>query len=211
MNVAILSESDYDEGAIGLIAQKLSPQKLSIISHNIKMPSRGWTAAMAVLGPVYLRLHYDPSAHGLVCVLDSDDTTPHTLEHETKNFTVLGCRYCEMRRKLDALQKSAASVAHRTFPLRIAIGLAVPAIEAWYQCGVDVHSTEAHFQRLDVKQLYHERKRLKAATYGSVGAQGTVLADRSLQHAQRLCDDIAQIKRLFPCGFGMLARDILLW
>lgn len=97
-------------------------------------------------------------------------------------------------------------------PLRIAIGLAVPCIEAWYRVGVDPHVTEAAWiLALQSRKFPYSCKALKRAVYGTEFcslAQETLLAAKE---ASRLAGTLAALESSFPNGFGALFRDLREW
>ena len=76
---------------------------------------------------------------------------------------------------MQALPNLAKSPAHKGAlketgrqPLRIAVGLAIPCIEAWYRCGIDATVTEANWLvALRERQFPYDNSRLKALVYGS--------------------------------------------
>ena len=88
-----------------------------------------------------MHLHFRTDAEGLVVVVDSDSPIAH---REVASETVCqnGCRLWEPRLVArSTIQRLSARPVRA--PLKVAIGLAVPAIEAWYRVGVDATVTEA--------------------------------------------------------------------
>lgn len=86
-------------------------------------------------------LHFRTDADGLIVVVDSDSPIAHR-EGTAETLGQAGCRLCELRLVArSALQRLSARPVLRS--LRVAVGLAVPAIEAWYRVGVDAAVTEA--------------------------------------------------------------------
>jgi hypothetical protein len=145
----------------------------------------------------------------LIVVVDSDETAAHDRSHEDAGYVHSDCRCCLLHSTIQGLQKQLPARAKAS--LKIAVGLAVPAIEAWYQCGIDVHSTEARFMREDPNTLYELRRELKRKTYGSVPAPGVTLRRKAVEECTRLAKDLDMFERLFPIGFGMLARSLRSW
>jgi len=98
--------------------------------------------------------------------------------------------------------------------LKVAVGIAVPAIEAWYRCGHDSRVTEpAWIHALDSQSFDYTKESLKRDGYGtdrpSLGHETT----RAVEEANRLVGErlIARLEQFFPAGFGSLLRDIQNW
>jgi energy-coupling factor transporter ATP-binding protein EcfA2 len=93
--------------------------------------------------------------------------------------------------------------------LRLALGLAVPAAEAWYLCGIDGRVSEAAWmQALVGGPLPYTKPELKEKVYGSSRPGRLILTERARHHASRLAGDVAQLEAFFPNGFGVLARTV---
>ena len=94
----------------------------------------------------------------------------------------------------------------------IAIGLAVPCIEAWYLAGKNSRVGEAEWSRgLASGRRPYTNNELKQAAYGTdrPGLQlETLLA---IEEATRLVADLSVIEKKFPVGFGHFAQTIRQW
>jgi hypothetical protein len=89
---------------------------------------------------------------------------------------------------------------------------AVPAIEAWYQCGVDLHVNEARWiGRLSGERINFTKESLKIAVYGTNQPSLTMEISAAVAAAKRLADNPDQLQQLFPNGFGCLLTDIRGW
>jgi hypothetical protein len=97
-------------------------------------------------------------------------------------------------------------MAGRT-PLRVAIGLAVPAIEAWYRCGLDPQVTEAGWA---AHAAAYTRNTLKQAVYGMERPSLELETQRAVEAAQRLAGNLPMLEQLFP-GFRTLAEGVRGW
>jgi hypothetical protein len=98
--------------------------------------------------------------------------------------------------------------------LKIAIGLAVPAIEAWLLCGVDSHITEAAWiNGLKEKPgaMPYSKGGLKRQLYGTSHPSLAVETEAMKAAAMRLSKDFSTIERLFPHGFGALSKNLRSW
>ncbi|HSZ54510.1 MAG TPA: hypothetical protein VK797_02535 [Tepidisphaeraceae bacterium] len=207
MKVGILSESSSDEAAIRILAEAVLGSTLEILP--IRVRTRGCTALRATFSAAFKKLHWQPDADGMIVVIDSDDSPVHIAAHETTGFNDPDCRYCQMHRLVVELRSLVAPRPQA--PLNVSIGLAVPAIEAWYRCGLDIHSTEAHFSREAATRLVTLRRDLKRDAYGTFRAPQSVMTKKAIEHAERLARDIPLLERQFPGGFGPLARSLRQW
>ena len=135
MRLAILGESPADEIAVRILADSI----LGLVTHPItsyKIRSRGWPAVLNELSAVIRQLHYAEAADALIVVADSDDTPLHETIHE--EAPLQDCRLCQLRRK------SQETIVDLSSPrLKVAVGIAVPAIEAWYLFSSDASLTES--------------------------------------------------------------------
>src|SRR5262249_15754050 len=123
-----------------------------------------------------------------------------------------GCRKCRVQRLLDQLAGQVRPVAHRQAPLKTAAGLAVPAIEAWYCCGLDAQVTEANWRRgLRGKKDPYAKAALKTRIYGSARLPVETQRDIAVAHAKRLAVDLARLAEDFPGGFGTFAAEVRSW
>ena len=96
--------------------------------------------------------------------------------------------------------------------MRVAIGLPVPAIEAWLRCGADVHVNELAWQRgLNGQPFPYTKSQLKIAVYKtdrpSLDHETTCMK----QEMTRVATDPLHLEHAFPVGFGNLAREIRTW
>src|SRR5260370_3582266 len=101
----------------------------------------GWTSVLGLLPAIIKDLHYNSDADGLVVVIDSDESPLHQEIHDSWPDESQTCRLCVLRRLVTRERSNLSTVPNRP-KLKIAIGIAVPAIEAWYRCGLDPHVTE---------------------------------------------------------------------
>jgi len=208
MKVGILSESDADEASIKILAEAVLGHPLEIIE-PVRVRTRGWAAVITNLPSYYKALHWHPDADGLIAVLDSDETPTHDRSHEEAGFIHVDCRFCMIQRLAFKLGNEVAPRSQGA--LKTAFGLAVPAIEAWYQCGLDVHCTEPHFMRQPAIALTQIRRELKRKCYGAVSVPRPVLKTKAIEYSARLSGTLDLLERNFPNGFGALARSLRAW
>ncbi len=140
MNIALLSESPVDEAALRVLVSYVLGQGFNQISPSLR--ARGWPSVELVLPAILRHLHFNTRADGLVVVVDSDDTPVHTAEHEAPGYHHPQCRICRLRAVFRRAIKNLPPAHGRERVLR-AVGLCVPALEAWLLCGRDTSITEA--------------------------------------------------------------------
>jgi hypothetical protein len=96
--------------------------------------------------------------------------------------------------------------------LKIALGIAVPTIEAWLLCGVNPRVTEAAWiNGLKEGRLPYLMESLKHELYGTSHPSLAAETEAMSMAAKRLALDISIIERLFPQGFGALLHDLRGW
>ena len=210
MKVAILSESPADEAAIRILVDAIlgegtqHPPRLSL-------RARGWPAVVGVLPSVLRHLHYHTDAEALVVVADADDSPLHTPEHEDTSAMESSCRWCMLHHTIGQVTETLRPVAGRA-TMRTAVGVAVPAIEAWYLVGRDQRVRESSFDPADASHPPpYTRSRLKKLVYGTDRPPLVLETRRATEEAQRLTDDLSALEDRFPVGFGTLAQDIRDW
>lgn len=207
MKVGILSESDVDEESIRILSEAVLQRTVEVLQ-PLRVRTRGWSGVFRDLPRTFKALHWRPDADGMIVVLDSDDTPAHDRAHEEAHFSNTECRACGLYRHINDLRNS---LPVRNPPLKLAIGLAVPAIEAWYLCGIDQHSTEGRFTREDSRSLYVLRRELKEKSYGTYPVPQSVAKQKAVEHCNRLVQSLDLLERQFPIGFGTLVRALKSW
>src|SRR5207249_3144480 len=128
-----LSESSADEAAVRALLASLTASAGGIEELPQLRSRGGWTVVLSTLPGIVKSLHYHTTADALVVVLDSDDTTPHGAHDE---IGAAGCRLCAVSSLLAIELNNLRNIPGRA-RLKTAVGLAMPAIEAWYLCGVN--------------------------------------------------------------------------
>lgn len=210
MRVAVLSESSADEAAIRLIINSI----LGIETQTVSLPplrTRGWPSVIRVFPSVLSHLYYQTDADALAVVVDSDDSPLHQRTHDGIGSEDMLCRLCQIRKAAAAKLSELRPVLDRE-KVKTAIGLAAPAIEAWYLCGVDPQVNEATWaRRLQGESLTYTRKSLKRIVYGTERPSIEIETKFAIDASHRLSKDISLLERLFPDGFGALARDVRNW
>ena len=210
MKVAVLSESPADEAAIRILIDSIIGRQTQLA----EMPpirARGVSGVFGILPTVLKHLHYRTDADALAVVVDSDRTPVHKPEHEQEGGADERCRLCKIRQIVDSVLAQLRPVQGRS-QIKIAVGIAVPAIEAWYQCGSDPHVTEAAWiASLPSGPFHYTTKSLKEDVYGTSRPSLELETRRATEEARRLARDLQILEQCFPTGFGALTRDVRNW
>ena len=209
MKLAILSESPADEAALRVLVEYVLGAPFARVQASLR--ARGWPSVEQVLPSVLRHLHFNTDADGLVVVVDSDDSPVHTVEHEAPQYFHPLCRICRLRAVFRRTLKNLPPAHGRARVLR-AVGLAVPAIEAWYLCGRDNSVTEAAWMNGQTAgRAPYTRRELKWRVYGTERPSLPHEIRRAVQEVSRHHGDLRRLENDFPQGFGALARDLRSW
>lgn len=210
MRVSVISESAADEAAVRILVEGILQRPTETILSARSRPG-GWTPIPRILPAVLRELHYHTDAEGLILVVDSNDSPAHQAAHDQPSGAHRDCRLCILRDIAAQVQRGLRPVAGRA-AIRTAIGLAVPAIEAWYRCGADPRVTEAAWiMALQSGQYPYTKISLKRAVYSSERYSLEHETKRATEESRRLVQDLELLERMFPGGFGALARDVRTW
>jgi hypothetical protein len=209
MKLAILSESPADEAALRVLTEYVLGAPFGLVAPTLR--ARGWPSVEQVLPPILRHLHFNTDADGLVVVVDSDDSPVHLTAHEAPGYFHPLCRICRLRLVFRRTLRHLPPGHRRMRELR-AVGLAVPAIEAWYLCGRDTSVTEAAW--LDGQASGappYSRPELKKRVYGTERPSLPFELQRAVEEVSRHRGDVRRLENDFPNGFGALARDLRGW
>ncbi|MBN1908435.1 MAG: hypothetical protein JW818_01735 [Pirellulales bacterium] len=158
-------------------------------------------------------LHYRTDADALVVSLDSDGSLSHQPAHDEPDGRAPKCRLCRFREMIDEVQESLRPRAGRG-PIETAIGLAVPAIEAWCLVPSEHRVSENEWNLgLQGGKPPYTKEQLKIWTYGMSRPSLEEETRRIVEWVRRIVDEgkQPQLEKLFPSGFGTLARDVRAW
>lgn len=210
MKVAYLAESPADQAALTIFTEAILGRATESVWHN-GLRSRGWNSVVSVLPAVLKELHYHSDAEGLVLILDSNGSPPHLPGHES--VPEPKCRLCKLR-GIAAAALSKVRPRTTLSPLKIALGLAVPAIEAWLLCDVDSHVTEAAWingLKDQSGRMPYSKGDLKKRLYGTSRPSLAIETEAMKTAATRVAGDLAVIEQIFPQGFGALRKGLRSW
>jgi hypothetical protein len=173
--------------------------------------SRGWPSVRDVLPAVIKHLHYRTQADGLIVVVDSDLSVPRPLPDSTLHVADCGCRLCELRGIVQSVRRQLRDVPGRE-PLKVAVGMAVPAIEAWYAFGRHPAAAEATwFRAMRDNQFPYTKKSLKELIYGTSRPSIEMETRRAVEESTRIRESLDFLQQHFPAGFGALVHDLRGW
>lgn len=213
MKVAVLSESPADEAAIRVFVEGLLGERSEPPSSMPPIRSRGCDAVLAILPAVLRHLHYQTDADALVVVVDSDLSGVHQEAHAQPGGVDQTCRLCRIKAIVRQVQRELAPQDPYT-PVKTALGLAVPQIEAWYLVGRDRHVNEAAWIRgLSSGDFPYTGNTLKQKVYGTDRPSLRLETECAREAAERIVreGDLSRLEQLFPGGFGALANDVRSW
>lgn len=205
MKVALLSESPADEAVLRvLVAAVLKDQPT--FSHT-GFRARGWPNVVQLLPALIRHLHFNTDTEVLVVTCDSDDSVVHTAGHDAPGSFHPLCRMCQLRAVFRQVEKKLPPARGRAHVLR-AIGVAVPALEAWLLCGRDDSVTEAAWVAGQVSgRRPYTRAELKWRVYGTDRPSLPHEISCALHEAERHRRDPRRLEFDFP-GFEALASDL---
>ena len=212
MKVAILSESPADEEAIRILVEGVLNQRTFPVSFP-PLLTRGWRGVLKILPSVLKHLHYRTDAEALVVSVDSDESPMHREEHKLPGGADGKCRLCQLQLKVISTRGQLRPRFGRP-GLKIAIGVAVPAIEAWYRSGLDPRVSEtAWMLGLQSKSYPYTKLSLKKDVYGTERPSLALETKRATEEVERFRQQhqLEILRNLFPVGFGSLVHDIRGW
>jgi hypothetical protein len=208
LKLAIISESPADETALRVLVEAVLREPVTWVTPTLR--ARGWPSVAQVLPAVIRHLHFNTDADGLVVVVDSDDSLVHTETHDAPGYYHPHCRICQLRAVFRQTTKKLRPARGRERVLR-AVGVAVPAVEAWYLCGRDERVTEAVWTRgQETGAMPYTRGELKWRVYGTDRPSLAHETKCALEEVARHRKDTRRLENDFP-GFASLAKDLRNW
>ncbi|WP_404421482.1 hypothetical protein [Nibricoccus sp. IMCC34717] len=205
LKLAVLSESPADEFALQTVIPGIV--RRAVRFEPLVLRARGWPSVLQVLPAVARHLHFTTDVDALVVGVDSDDSPVHDETHERKDYFHPQCRLCQLRATFRQATKRLPPAHGRERLLR-GIGVAVPAIEAWYLCGEDQGVTEAAWREgRESGRLPYTRKDLKWRAYGTDRPSLEMEITKARQAMGRHYRDSRRLENDF-LGFRLLADDL---
>ena len=210
MRIAVLAESPADREVVAVLVEAVLRETVDV-AHEPVLEVQGWPQVVHALPAVIRHLHYRSTVEGLIVLADSDDAP---LEEGDRGSTGSGLRgeprLSSLQRSIQNTQSSLRSA--RPQPLRVAVALAVPALEAWLLHGVDNSVGEANWlQARSEGRLPYTRADLKRKVYGSDRPSLHTATRVGLAEAARVAARIDTLAQFFPRGFGRFADELRSW
>ena len=208
MKVALLSESPADETVLRVLVEAVLGAPPQFVSPGLR--ARGWPNVGQVLPAVIRHLHFNTDTDALVVSCDSDDSVVHTAAHDAPEYFHPLCRMCQLRGIFRRTTRKLPPAHGRARVLR-AIGVAVPALEAWLLCGRDARVSEgAWLAGQESGRAPYSRAELKWRAYGTDRPSLPLEIACALREMERHRRDPRRLENDFP-GFAALARDLREW
>jgi hypothetical protein len=208
LRIALLGESLVDESALGILVEGVLGSSFARVQPNLR--ARGWPSVLQILPAIARHLHFNTNADGLVVVVDADDSEPHASSHESPGYFHPRCRLCQLRAAFRRATRRLPPAGGRNRVLR-AVGLAVPAAEAWYLCGLDERVREdAWLAGRPAGLPPYTRRELKLRVYGTERPTLPQAVAQATAAARRHAGDLRRLENDFP-GFAALAADLRGW
>jgi hypothetical protein len=211
MKIAFFSESTADESALRILIEALLESEIEETNLPNKLRYRSSSHLDKNLPSVIAGVYYNSDAEALVVASDSDDTPVHISEHDEQENE--NCRLCNLRKTVEKELAGLSEVAGREV-LKVAIGVPVPAIEAWYLYGKNPHVSEFMWIRKQTgESITYDRKKLKKEVYGSTRYSLQSETAKAVEETTRIVENglLEGLERIFPAGFGSLADETRKW
>lgn len=205
MKVALLSESPADEAALRVLVSAVLGATPEFVAPGFR--ARGWPNVGQLVPAVIRHLHFNTDTDVLVVVVDSDDSVVHTTDHDRPDYFHPQCRMCRLRATFRQTTKRLP-VAHGRQRVLRGVGIAVPAVEAWYLCGRDPNVDESRWVAgQESGRTPYSRAELKWRVYGTDRPNLPHETRCALHEVERFRRDPRRLENDFP-GFAALARDL---
>jgi hypothetical protein len=209
MKIVFFGESSADQAALMVFTEGILGEPPKVIDMGLE--GHGVTGVLNALPGVFRGVYYNSDAEGLVVTVDGDDTEMHDPDHDKLAEGGESCRLCQVR-KIIAQARKHLKARPSGGGLKVAVGVAVPAIEAWYLVGKEHQVGEAAWRAgLAVNRLPFNRPKLKEMVYGTARPSLELETECAIKEAQRIINNVKAIETAFPIGFGLMAAEIRSW
>lgn len=209
MKIVFFGESPADQAALAVFTEGILGKAPEIVDMGLE--GHGVTGVLRTLAGIYRGVYYNSDAEGLVVVVDGDDTELHDPDHDKTTEGGKGCRLCQVRKIIAQAREQLKARPGRP-GLKVAIGVAVPAIEAWYLVGKEHQVGEAAWRvGVAANRLPFTRPKLKELVFGTTRPSLEQETECAVREARRIIGNIKAIETAFPAGFGLMASEIRSW
>jgi len=203
VRLVVLAESSADEAAIRRLTETIRGPGMVQWVQPPTFRSRGWPAVRRDLPAVIQYAHYSVNAAGVIAVVDTNDSVLHEAAHNGNPNP--GCRLCVLRATASATLARLKPIAGRA-ALRVALGAATPAIEAWYLCGKPPYPSEQKWTAGGARG--YDKKALKRAAYGVDHAGLVLMTTVAEKETERLAASLGLLRKDFPQGYGAFETEL---
>ncbi len=209
MKIGFYCESPADQAAMAVFAEGILGKPPESI--NMGLDAHGVPGFFSALDGVYRGLHYNSDAEGLIVVVDCDTTELHDASHDALAGGGGKCRLCKARNIIAKARQQLKPRQGRP-ELKVAFGLTVPTIEAWYLTGKNHEVGEAAWKvGLNAGRPVFASPQLKKLVYGTDRPSLDLETEHALAEARRIIADLTAIEKAFPVRFGLMAQEIRSW
>ncbi|HEV3081288.1 MAG TPA: hypothetical protein VG013_18535 [Gemmataceae bacterium] len=209
MRVGYFCESPADQAAVAVFAEGILGKPPDPI--NMDLEARSVPGFFGALEGVVRGVHYNSDAEGLIVVVDCDDDELHVPAHDAPGGGGDRCRLCRVRKIIAQARRQLKPRQGRP-ELKVAIGVPVPAIDAWYLVGKSHQIGEAAWVTgLASGRPPFTRPQLKTLVYGTDRPSLELATERAVTEARRIITDVKAIESAFPTGFGLMAQEVRSW
>jgi hypothetical protein len=209
MKIGYYCESPADQAAMevfaeGLLGELTAPINMDLKAHSVP----GFFSA---LDGVFRGVHFNSDAEGLIVVVDCDNTELHDAAHNTPQGATENCRLCKVHKIIAKARNQLGPRLGRP-EVSVAIGLAVPAIEAWYLVGKEHQVGEVAWRvGQTAGRPPFTKSKLKQMVYGTNRPSLELETQCAVKEARRIIKNMKAIETAFPVGFGLMATEIRSW
>lgn len=210
MKIAFFSESVADESALRILAAGILGEEIEETDLPNRLQYRSSSHLDRDLPSVINGVYYTSNAEALIVASDSDDLPVHIAEHEIKENE--RCRLCRLHKAVESTLSRLKKVAGKEL-LKVAVGVPVPAIEAWYLIGKNPHVSELMWiRKQNGEKITYDRRRLKEQVYGTIRPSPT-LTECAVKESKRIVENnlLEVLEKSFPFGFGKFADEVRSW
>ena len=210
MKITFFGESKSDDVILRHLIEGILEEKIEEKDVGKKLQFRSSSHLVKNLPVVIRSVHYNSDAEFLVIASDSDDTPVHIAEHDINENEK--CHICLLRKIVDKLLNEFQSGGQEI--LKIAVGVSVPAIEAWLLFGKNPHVSENYWIRFqNSEKITYTRKKLKKELYGGEHIPENIRIETAKKAIQRIVENdlLSDLENAFPQGFGSLSNEVKTW
>jgi hypothetical protein len=209
MRIGFYCESPADRAAMAVFAEGILGAAPEPISMDLE--ARSYPGIISALDGVFRGVHYGSDAEGFVVVVDCDDSPLHSPDHDAPPGGEPACRFCRAQQIIASARRHLKRRPGQP-ELKVAVGLPVPAIEAWYLAGKNHEVGEPGWiVGLANGRPPFTRPQLKKLVYGTDRPSLELETECAVREARRIITDMSAIETALPAGFGLMARTIRSW